>query len=256
MTKRVAIYCRVSTSDQTLDQQRQPLIDKCKENKWDYEVFEEKISGATTSRTQLDQMMFAIRRKEFDTVLVAKLDRLGRSLKHLINLTEEWNNKDVQFICVSPEIDTTSAQGVFFLQIIGAVAELERSLIRERTQAKLDYLKAQGVRLGRPPGAKDKKKRRVSGYHMRWDHVRKTRRSNFNRQPQQVSSPQQNMNRQQPQVYQEPNGQQVNGYQQDIPQQPNGYPQANDYQQPMAYPPGEYQFPQSQQPPQKQQNKI
>ena len=183
MTKRVAIYCRVSTSDQTLDQQRQPLIDKCEQNNWMYEVFEEKISGATTSRTQLDRMMYALRIKEFNTVMILKLDRLGRSLKHLIQLTEEFNNKDIQFICFSPEVDTKTAQGRFFLQIIGAVAELERELIRERTKAKLDYLRSQGVRLGRPPGSKDKGKRRISGYHARWDNARKTKRSNFNRQP-------------------------------------------------------------------------
>jgi len=167
--KRVAIYCRVSTEDQTLEQQRQPLIEKCEREGWKYQIFEEKISGAKLSRTQLDLMMHAIRNREFNIVMVWKLDRLGRSLSHLIQLVEEFNNKNVQFICLSPDVDTKSAQGMFFLQIMGAVAELERQMIRERTIAKLRYLQSKGVRLGRPPGSKDKKERCKSGYYVGWN---------------------------------------------------------------------------------------
>ncbi len=173
LTKKTAIYCRVSTQDQTLEQQRQPLIEMCKNEGWEYQLFEEKISGAKESRFELDRMMYGIRHRKFNRVLILKLDRLGRSLKHLIQLIEEFNNKEVQFICLSPTVDTKSAQGRFFLQIIGAVAELERELIRERTKAKLDYLKSQGVKLGRPKGSKDKKKRRTSGYHLRWVRMNK-----------------------------------------------------------------------------------
>lgn len=165
---KTAIYCRVSTAEQTLEQQEEPLIERCKRESWDYEVFAEKISGAKTSRTQLDLMMFKIRNKEINRVLVVKLDRLGRSLKHLIQLIEEFNNKNVQFICLSPEVDTRTAQGRFFIQIIGAVAELEREMIRERTKAKLDSLKRKGVKLGRPKGSKDGKVRTKSGYYLRW----------------------------------------------------------------------------------------
>ena len=165
---RVAIYCRVSTQDQSIEQQKQPLIDKCVYDNWDYKIFEEKVSGAKESRTQLDLLMQGIRNKDFDAVLVYKLDRLGRSLKHLINLIEEFNKKNIQFICLSPDVNTKTENGRFFIQIIGAVAELERELIRERTKAKLDYLKSQGVKLGRPTGSKDKKVRRKSGYYNRW----------------------------------------------------------------------------------------
>lgn len=168
MAKRVAIYCRVSTQDQTIEQQKVPLIELCESKGWGYEVFEEKVSGAKVSRTELDRMLQRLRRKEFNAVLVYKLDRLGRSLKHLIQLIEEFNNRSIQFICLSPEVDTTTAQGRFFIQIIGAVAELERELIRERTRAKLQYLKKKGMKLGRPKGSKDKKPRRRSGYYLRY----------------------------------------------------------------------------------------
>ncbi len=163
-----ALYCRVSTEDQTLGQQEVPLIERCKREGWEYKIFAEKVSGAKTSRTELDSLMQSIRNKEFDAVMVSKLDRLGRSLKHLIQLIEEFNNKNVHFICLSPEVDTKSANGRFFISIIGAVAELERELIRERTKAKLDYLKSKGKILGRPKGSKDKKIRRKSGYYMRY----------------------------------------------------------------------------------------
>lgn len=165
---RVAVYCRVSTEDQSLEQQREPLERYCNVKLWDFVVFAEKVSGAKTSRTELDKLMQGVRAGEFQAVLVYKLDRLGRSLKHLIQLVEEFNNRNVQFICLSPELDTKSAQGMFFLQIIGAVAELERELIRERTRNKLSYLKEHGKVLGRPKGSKDKKVRRKSGYYMRW----------------------------------------------------------------------------------------
>lgn len=165
---KVAIYCRISTSDQTLDQQRIPLVEHCQREGWEYELFQETVSGAKASRTELDKLMQGVRTKQFNAVMVAKLDRLGRSLKHLIQLVEEFNNKNVQFICFNPSVDTTTAQGRFFIQIIGAVAELEREFIRERTKSKLDLLKKQGKQLGRPKGSKDKGRRRRSGYHLRW----------------------------------------------------------------------------------------
>ena len=167
--KRVAIYCRVSTEDQSLEHQRSVLVEKCKRENWAYDVYEEKASGAKASRTMLDIMMQKIRNREYDVVLVLKIDRLGRSLKHLIQLVEEFRNRKVQFICISPEVDTESAQGRFFLQIMGAVAEMEREMIRERTIARLRYLQKQGVKLGRPKGSKDRVRRRRTGYLATWE---------------------------------------------------------------------------------------
>lgn len=166
-----AIYARVSTEEQTLEQQEESLIEYCKQRGWEYSIYEEKASGAKENRTELDRLMQDLRSRKFSAVLVYKLDRLGRSLKHLIQLVEEFNNKNIQFICLSPEVDTKSANGRFFIQVIGAVAELERELIIERTKLKLDYLKRQGKKLGRPKGSKDKKVRRKAGYWFR--HLKK-----------------------------------------------------------------------------------
>jgi len=165
---RVAIYCRVSRDNQTLDQQRVRCVELCEREGWPYEIFEEKVSGAKTSRRELDLLMQSVRSRKFEAVMVWKLDRLGRSLKHLIQIIEEFDKKQVQFICLSPSIDTKTASGRFFLQIMGAVAELERELIRERVKFKLDLLKANGQRLGRPKGSRDRKPRKRLGYFQRY----------------------------------------------------------------------------------------
>jgi len=167
---KMAIYTRVSTIDkgQTLEQQEVPLIEHCKKENWEYEIFKDFASGSKESRPQLDKMMQQIRNKEFDGVLVYRLDRLGRSLKHLLQLIEEFSNKKIRFICLTQNIDTSTAQGMFFFQILGAAAEFERQLIRERIKDKLDYLKSTGKKLGRPRGSKDKKRRRKSGYLLRY----------------------------------------------------------------------------------------
>ncbi len=167
---KAAIYCRVSTIDkgQTLEQQEVPLIEYCKKENWEYEVFKDFASGMKESRPQLDIMMKRIRDKTFDIILIYRLDRLGRSLKHLLQLVEEFKNLKVRFICYTQQIDTSTPQGMFFLQILGAAAEFERQLIRERIIDKLKYLKSQGTRLGRPRGSQDKGERRKEGYINRW----------------------------------------------------------------------------------------
>src|SRR3989344_6989933 len=166
---RTAIYTRVSTIDkgQTLEQQELPLIEYCKKENWEYEVFKDFASGSKESRPELDKMMQRIRNKEFDGVMIYRLDRLGRSLKHLLQLVEEFSNKKIRFICLTQNIDTSTAQGMFFFQILGAAAEFERQLIRERIKDKLDYLKSTGKLLGRPQGSKDKKRRKKGGYYLR-----------------------------------------------------------------------------------------
>jgi len=172
---RIAIYTRVSTIDkgQTLEQQEIPLIGYCKKEGFDYEVFKDYTSGSKESRPQLDLMMTGLRKKKFDAVLIYRLDRLGRSLKHLLQLAEEFKNMNIRFICYSQNIDTNTAQGMFFLQILGATAEFERQLIRERIKDKLGYLKSTGKKLGRPKGSIDKKERTKSGYYLRWERNKK-----------------------------------------------------------------------------------
>lgn len=165
---KVALYARVSTQDQNLDQQTAPCIENCKRNGWSYEVFQEKISGAKDTRPQLDVMLQRVRAGEFGAVMVWKLDRLGRSTIHLIQLVEEFRNRGVQFIALTQGIDTSSAQGKFFLTVLAAFAELERELIKERTKARIERLKKEGKKLGRPSGSKDKGARRKAGYLIRW----------------------------------------------------------------------------------------
>ena len=164
----VAIYARVSTDDQFLENQINPMVERCNKEGWQYEIFKEKISGAKEKRTHLDRMMQAARAGEFNCVMVWKLDRLGRSTIHVIQLIEEFNKLGVQFIAITQNIDTQGAQGRFFLTVMAAFAELERELIRERTIAGLENARRKGKTLGRPAGSKDKKPRRRSGYHQRW----------------------------------------------------------------------------------------
>ncbi len=134
-------------------------------------------SGSKDSRPQLDVMMQRLRAKEFDVLMVLRLDRLGRSLQHLLQLIQEFRNLNVRFVSVTQGFDTETPQGRFFLQVIGAVAEFERELIRERINDKLKVLKAQGKKLGRSKGSKDKKERKKGGYYMRY--IQKSSSSNM-----------------------------------------------------------------------------
>lgn len=165
---KAAIYSRVSTQDQSLDVQREACITYCNQQCWEHETFEEKISGAKASRPELDKMLQRVRANEFNAVVCWKLDRLGRSTVHLVQLIEEFRNRKVRFIAVTQGINTEDAMGRFFLTIMAGIAELEREFIKERTQKRLDSLRAKGKKLGRPAGSKDKNTRRKSGYWLRW----------------------------------------------------------------------------------------
>ncbi len=120
-------------------------------------------------------MMQDMRKKGFDSIIVWKLDRLGRSTQHLLQILEELNNKGIRLIVTDMNIDTGTSQGKFFFTIIGAVAELERNMIRERIIAGLNRRKKQGKPLGRQKGAKDKSERSKKGYHERWANHKKAK---------------------------------------------------------------------------------
>ena len=106
---KAAIYVRVSTQDQSLEAQKESCIQYCDRMNLEHVIFEEKISGAKASRPELDKMLQRVRAGEFDSVVVHKLDRLGRSTIHLIQLIEEFRNKNVQFISVTQGINTKEA---------------------------------------------------------------------------------------------------------------------------------------------------
>jgi DNA invertase Pin-like site-specific DNA recombinase len=168
--KNIALYIRNSTNEdkQNPETQIRPLKEKCEREGWNFVIFQEFASGAKQSRPELDKMLQRIRAGEFDAIMVWRLDRLGRSLQHLLQLIEEFKNKNVKFISLTEGFDTSTAQGELFFSIAGAFAQFERKLIQERVNAGLDRAKKEGKTLGRPSGSKDKKDRRKSGYWMRW----------------------------------------------------------------------------------------
>ena len=151
--KRVAIYCRVSTDEQTNDPQRLELDEFCRRRGWEnLKVFTDRISGAKWTRLGLDMLMREVRAGRLDVVVVVKLDRLGRSLPHLVQLVAEMDANRTALICSSQGIDTSNDNpaGRLQMNVLAAVAEFERALISERTKAGLAAARARGRRGGRP----------------------------------------------------------------------------------------------------------
>jgi DNA invertase Pin-like site-specific DNA recombinase len=148
---KVAIYLRVSTQEQTVENQRIPLIQYAERMNWDYEVFEEKESTRKTRPVQWD-LYNRLLKKEFDGILIYKFDRWARSTKELVEHMENLIDKSVAIYSYSENIDLSSSMGRAMLTIISAFAQLERDLIRERTLAGLARARAQGKKLGRPKG--------------------------------------------------------------------------------------------------------
>jgi len=146
---KIVIYIRVSRMDLNLDNQRLPLIEFAKGKGWDYEVFEEQESTRNT-RPIKEEVLKQLRQGKFDGVLVYKIDRWARSLQELIMNIDELKGRNKHFIALTQPIDTSSSMGMFTLQILGAMAEFEREMIRERTMAGLDRARKKGVKLGRP----------------------------------------------------------------------------------------------------------
>lgn len=154
MTPKVAIYLRVSTTEQTLASQQLELHGFCDRQGWNPAVYEDTASGrAGATRPNLERLMRDVRAGKVNTVVITKLDRLGRSLTHLALILEEFRSRGVSLIAVSQGIDTRSSNpmGALMLGVLAAVSEFELALIRERTQQGLQAAKAAGKRVGRPP---------------------------------------------------------------------------------------------------------
>jgi DNA invertase Pin-like site-specific DNA recombinase len=155
---RVGLYCRVSTSDQTLDPQLDVLRRYVKARGWEPREFTDHArSGRSRERPGLDALLSAARRREIDAVLVAKLDRLGRSLSHLLAVLGE-----LEGIALDDGIDSQTAAGRLFMQMRGAFAEYEAGIIRERTLAGLAAARRRGARIGRPRRLDAAARRRLS----------------------------------------------------------------------------------------------
>jgi DNA invertase Pin-like site-specific DNA recombinase len=147
-----AIYTRVSTDDQTTASQEHELRAYCERRGWcDVEFYSDQISGAKFVRPGLDALMAAVRAGKVERIIVFKLDRLGRSLPHLALILDEFGRHNVALIATTQGIDTSSSNPVGRLQlnVLMAVAEFEREIIRERVNAGLSAARARGIKLGR-----------------------------------------------------------------------------------------------------------
>ena len=148
---KTAIYARVSTDEQTTDNQVIKLKQVAERNGWDLEtVYSDTISGAKSKRPELEKMMQSVMRKEVDIVMVWSVDRLGRSLQHLITLLSDIHSKDVDLYLHQQGIDTTTPSGKMMFQMLGVFSEFERGMIQERVKAGLERARSEGKRLGRP----------------------------------------------------------------------------------------------------------
>lgn len=155
---KVAIYIRVSKGDLHPENQELQLIEYAKTRGWEYEIFEE-IESTRKTRPIKEEVLNQIRKGKFDGILIYKLDRWARSLQELIMNIKEITDRKKQFIVMTQPFDTTSSAGMLMMQILGAFAEFEREIIRERTLAGLERARAKGVKLGRPRKAVKKQGR-------------------------------------------------------------------------------------------------
>ena len=150
---RVALYARVSTlNGQDPEMQLSELREYALRRGWTItsEYVDQGVSGSRESRPQLNQLMADAHRRSFDAVLVWKIDRFGRSLKHLVNALADLCAYGVAFVSLRDNFDLSTPSGRLMFQIVGAMAEFERALIQERVRAGLRNAQSKGRRLGRP----------------------------------------------------------------------------------------------------------
>ena len=156
---KVAIYARVSTTNHNQDAGLQTTEQHQFADTRGWQVFDDYIdrgvSGSKDSRPELNRLMADAKRRKFDVVLVWKLDRFGRSLRHLVNALAEFESLGIAFVSLRDNLDLSTASGRLMFNIIGAMAEFERELIRERVKAGMKNAKAKGARIGRPRVAVD-----------------------------------------------------------------------------------------------------
>jgi DNA invertase Pin-like site-specific DNA recombinase len=160
--KRVALYLRVSTSGQTVENQRLELSKADERNGWQIvaEFVDHGISGAKgrDKRPALDKMLKAVARREFDLIAAWSVDRLGRSLQDLVSTLGELHAKHVDLYLHQQGLDTSTPSGKAMFQMMGVFAEFERAMIVERVKAGLARARSQGKRLGRPSLSADKER--------------------------------------------------------------------------------------------------
>jgi DNA invertase Pin-like site-specific DNA recombinase len=169
--KRAALYLRVSTLDQRPETQVYDLEQLATQRNLEIvNRYTDKISGTKARRPGLDQMMADARHGCFDVVLVWACDRIARSVRHFLEVLDELNHLNVEFVSFREQLDTGGPLGRAMVVIIGAIAELERSLIVERVRAGMRRARLEGTRLGRPPLQIDRDallRDRARGYSLR-----------------------------------------------------------------------------------------
>ena len=150
---RAAIYARVSTHEQDTGMQVAELRQVCGQRGWNIvaEHLDDGVSGVATARAGLDALLADVQAGKLDVVVVWKLDRLGRSLSHVLGLLDGFTASGVQFVSVrDPGIDSTSITGRLLTQVLACFAAYERDMIRMRVQAGVDRARANGIHCGRP----------------------------------------------------------------------------------------------------------
>ena len=149
---KVGLYARVSTHDQTTENQLIELRAYVAARGWSaVEYVDHGVSGAKDRRPALDQLVADVRRHRVRAVICWRLDRLGRSLRHLVMLLDDWNSRGVAFVTLGEGIDTSTPAGRLVAGVLGSIAEFERARLQERIRAGLARVRAQGRRLGRKP---------------------------------------------------------------------------------------------------------
>lgn len=156
---RVAIYVRVSTTDQTCDLQKRELEDYIAARGWlQPKLYEDHgFTGTNGNRTALKQLLSDVRQRKLDVVCCWKMDRLFRSLKDLIVTIQGFDELGVTFVSLKDQVDLSTSTGRLMMQVVGAFSEFEASLIRERVRAGLANARARGKTLGRPITRNDSK---------------------------------------------------------------------------------------------------
>jgi DNA invertase Pin-like site-specific DNA recombinase len=151
---RCALYARLSTNEQTCENQLRELRQHVQARGWSaVEYIDQGISGAKDRRPALDQLVTDVRRHKVQAVVCWRLDRLGRNLRHLVMLLDDWQSRGVAFVTLGEGIDTSTPAGRLVAGVLGSIAEFERARIQERIRAGLSRAKAQGTRLGRRPSS-------------------------------------------------------------------------------------------------------
>jgi DNA invertase Pin-like site-specific DNA recombinase len=168
----VALYIRVSTSSQTVNNQRIRLIDYAERNGYTYDIYEE-VESTRKTRPIKQGLLAKLRAGQYDAVVVYKLDRWARSSTELILEVQELIDKGIGFISLTDNLDFSTASGRLHFTILSAFAQFERDLTRDRTLSAMKRLKSDGYTfIGRKKGSKDIKKRKTDGYFAREERKR------------------------------------------------------------------------------------